>query len=108
MSSEESDVENEFECVLRVKNMGWRRGIERELDIVDRQRLLDDDIFSPRGSKPLKRIRAPGNPMTSREPIVGLSEILYDSKWLAGLTERVVERLEITKEKFQWMKVVVV
>ncbi|KAG1719474.1 hypothetical protein EDB19DRAFT_1648145, partial [Suillus lakei] len=28
MSSEESDVENKFECVLRVKNMGWRRGIE--------------------------------------------------------------------------------
>ncbi|KAG1750290.1 hypothetical protein EDD22DRAFT_741662, partial [Suillus occidentalis] len=45
MSSEESDLENDIETVLRVKNMAWRRAIERELDIVDRQRLADDDIF---------------------------------------------------------------
>jgi hypothetical protein len=108
MSSEESDVENEFECMLRTKNMEWRRGIERELNIVDRQRFLDDDIFAPQGSKPLKRICAPGNPTTSRKPIVGLSENLYDSKWLTGLTEHGVERLEVADEKFQWMKVVVV
>ncbi|KAG1865296.1 hypothetical protein F4604DRAFT_1538517, partial [Suillus subluteus] len=45
MSSEESDVENDIETVLRVKNMTWRRAIERELDIIDHQRMLDDDIF---------------------------------------------------------------
>ncbi|KAG1723374.1 hypothetical protein EDD22DRAFT_737929, partial [Suillus occidentalis] len=45
MSSEESDLENDIETVLRVKNMVWRRAIERELDIVDHQRLVDDDIF---------------------------------------------------------------
>ncbi|KAG2096020.1 hypothetical protein BD769DRAFT_1336510, partial [Suillus cothurnatus] len=45
MSSEESDVENQIETVLRVKNMVWRHAIERELDIVDHQRLMDDDIF---------------------------------------------------------------
>jgi hypothetical protein len=107
MSSEESDVENEFECVLRVKNMGWQREIERELNIVDHQRMLDDDIFAPQGSKPLKRIRAPGNPKTTRKPTTGLPEIFYNSKWLAGLSEREVEGLEITNEMFKWMKVVV-
>ncbi|KAG0699829.1 hypothetical protein DFH29DRAFT_780472, partial [Suillus ampliporus] len=45
MSSEESDIENDVECVLRVKNMAWRRGIERELNIIDNQRVLDDEIF---------------------------------------------------------------
>ncbi|KAG1726121.1 hypothetical protein EDD22DRAFT_740635, partial [Suillus occidentalis] len=45
MSSEESDIENDVECVLRVKNMTWRRGIERELSVIDNQRVLDDDIF---------------------------------------------------------------
>ncbi|KAG2114202.1 uncharacterized protein F5147DRAFT_536318, partial [Suillus discolor] len=45
MSSEESDTENQIETVLRVKNMVWRRAIEQELDIVDHQRLMDDDIF---------------------------------------------------------------
>ncbi|KAI6141050.1 hypothetical protein BKA82DRAFT_3948957, partial [Pisolithus tinctorius] len=44
-SSEESDVENEVEGVLRVKNMKWRRHIEQELDIVDLQRFLDVDTF---------------------------------------------------------------
>ncbi|KAG1738162.1 uncharacterized protein EDB91DRAFT_1054784 [Suillus paluster] len=47
MSSEERDMENEFECVLHVKNMGWHYGIERELNIVDHQQLLDNDIFAP-------------------------------------------------------------
>ncbi|KAG1880916.1 hypothetical protein F4604DRAFT_1547564, partial [Suillus subluteus] len=45
MSSEESDVKNDIKTVLRVKNMTWRRAIERELDIIDHQRMLDDDIF---------------------------------------------------------------
>ncbi|KAG1721115.1 hypothetical protein EDB19DRAFT_1592693, partial [Suillus lakei] len=45
MSSEESDVENDIETVLRVKNMTWRHAIERELDIIDHQRIVDDDIF---------------------------------------------------------------
>ncbi|KAG1724525.1 uncharacterized protein EDB91DRAFT_1025115, partial [Suillus paluster] len=45
MSSEESDIENDVECVLRVKNMAWRRGIERELNIINNQRVLDDEIF---------------------------------------------------------------
>ncbi|KAI6017279.1 hypothetical protein BKA83DRAFT_4017323, partial [Pisolithus microcarpus] len=45
MSSEESGVENEVEVVLRVKNLPWCRSIERELDLIDLQRLLDGDIF---------------------------------------------------------------
>ncbi|KAG2339632.1 hypothetical protein BDR05DRAFT_1003141 [Suillus weaverae] len=40
MSSEESDLENDIETV-RVKNMVWRQAIECELDIVDRQRLVE-------------------------------------------------------------------
>jgi len=105
MSSEESDVENDIECVLRVKNMMWRRGIERELQIIDHQRVLEDDIFSPQGSKPMTRIRAPGNQMTSRSPITGLPKCLYDGEWLAGLTENQVKRLDVSNETFRWMKV---
>ncbi|KAG1789903.1 uncharacterized protein HD556DRAFT_1208589, partial [Suillus plorans] len=45
MSSEESDVENDVEMVLRVKNMPWCHEVERELNIIDHQRVLDDDIF---------------------------------------------------------------
>ncbi|KAG2752470.1 hypothetical protein P692DRAFT_20871946 [Suillus brevipes Sb2] len=108
MSSEESDVENNIETVLRVKNMTWRRAIERELDIIDHQRIVDDDIFAPQGSKPMKRIRSAGNPMTSRAEVDGLPEALYNKEWLAGLTPRQVERLSISDERFRWMKVAVV
>ncbi|KAG1890845.1 hypothetical protein F4604DRAFT_1672841 [Suillus subluteus] len=86
MSSEESDVENDVECVLWVKNMTWRRRIEQELNVIDNQRVLDDNIFAPQGSKPMKRIRAPGNSMTVWSPVTGLPKALYDGKWFGGLT----------------------
>jgi hypothetical protein len=108
MSSEESDVENDIETVLRVKNMTWRCAIECELDIIDHQRIVDDDIFAPQGSKPMKQIRSAGNPTTSRAEVDGLPEALYNKEWLAGLTLRQVERLSISDERFRWMKVAVV
>jgi hypothetical protein len=107
MSSEESDVENDIETVLRVKNMVWRRAVEREMDIVDHQRLVDDDIFAPQGSKPMKRIRAAGNLISSRAEVDGLPKALYNEGWLAGLTKRQVERLAISEEQFKWMKLAV-
>ncbi|KAG1855263.1 hypothetical protein F4604DRAFT_1543649, partial [Suillus subluteus] len=45
MSSEESNVENDLQCVLQVKKMAWHRRIERELNVIDHQRVLDDDVF---------------------------------------------------------------
>ncbi|KAG1769698.1 hypothetical protein EV702DRAFT_935060, partial [Suillus placidus] len=45
MSSEESNVENDVEMVLLVKDMPWRREVERELNIIDHQRVFDDEIF---------------------------------------------------------------
>ncbi|KAI6125358.1 hypothetical protein EDD16DRAFT_1454982, partial [Pisolithus croceorrhizus] len=45
MSSEESSVENGIENVLRVKKMEWRKNIDKELEIIDLQRILDKDIF---------------------------------------------------------------
>ncbi|KAG1892291.1 hypothetical protein F4604DRAFT_1532281, partial [Suillus subluteus] len=45
MSSEESDVENNVETVLQVKNMPWCCGVEKELNIIDHQRVLENEIF---------------------------------------------------------------
>jgi hypothetical protein len=77
------------------------------MDIIDHQRLVDDDIFAPQGSKPMKRICAAGNPTTSRAQVDGLPKVLYNEVWLAGLTKRQVERLTISEEPFKWMKVAV-
>ncbi|KAI6108316.1 hypothetical protein F5141DRAFT_1064500 [Pisolithus sp. B1] len=106
MSSEESSVENGIKNVLRVKKLEWRRNIDKELEIVDLQRVLDKDIFCSQGSKPLPRKRAPDNPISSRVPVVGLPMALYDDMWILQLMERWRESLEISKVPFPWMKLV--
>ncbi|KIK20351.1 hypothetical protein PISMIDRAFT_24207 [Pisolithus microcarpus 441] len=107
MSSDESDAGNDIEAVLRVKNMDWRRSIARELDVVDLQRLVDVDVFSPQGSRPLKRIRAPGNLESCRTAVKGLPISLYDGAWIASLTQRQLEELNASEERFLWMQVAV-
>ncbi|KAI6159045.1 hypothetical protein EDD17DRAFT_1762978 [Pisolithus thermaeus] len=107
MSSKESSVENGVENVLRVKNMPWRRNIDRELEIVDFQCLLDTDIFSPQGSKPLTRKCSPDNPSTTCDVVKALPLALYDGAWFAQLTERQIEALNVPQQTFSWMKVIV-
>ncbi|KAI5984007.1 hypothetical protein EDC04DRAFT_2615937 [Pisolithus marmoratus] len=106
MSSEESSVENGIENVLRVKNLEWRKNINKELEIVDLQRVVDKDIFCSQGAKPLPRKRAPDNPNSSRVPLTGLPTALYDDMWISQLTELQRESLKISKDPFPWMKLV--
>lgn len=107
MSSEESSVENGITNVLRVKNLEWRRNIEKELEIIDLQRVLDKDIFHPQGSIPIPRKRAFDNPKSTRDPVRGLPTALYDDVWISQLTSRQKESLGISNERFPWMKVIV-
>jgi hypothetical protein len=104
MSSEESDSENEVESVLQIKNMEWRRCVSTELDIVDRQQILDTDIFAPQGSKPVKRIRASANPSSCRDAVEGLPLALYDPAWLEGLNLHETSHLAISRTDYLWMK----
>ncbi|KAI6033753.1 hypothetical protein PISMIDRAFT_111319, partial [Pisolithus microcarpus 441] len=88
------------------KKLEWRKNIDKELEIVDLQRVLDKDIFCSQGSKPLPRKHAPDNPMSSRIPVIGLPMALYNNTWISRLTERQRESLQISKESFPWMKLV--
>ena len=107
MSLEESSVENGITNVLRVKNLEWRRNIEKELEIIDLQRVLDKDIFHPQGSIPIPRKCAFDNPKSTRDPVRGLPTALYDDVWISQLTSRQKESLGISNERFPWMKVIV-
>ncbi|KAI6039483.1 hypothetical protein EDC04DRAFT_3007882 [Pisolithus marmoratus] len=60
------------------------------------------------GSCPLHRIRATENPTTKQDAVKGLLLALYDSAWIASLTECQKESLEISTAPFPWMKVAVV
>jgi len=107
MSSEESAVENKVEHVLCVKQMEWWRSIDQELEIVDTECLIGNDIFSPQGAQLVKCICAPDNPGTSRKAVQGLPIDLYDSAWIADLTQRELETLGIPKDRFIWRKIAV-
>ena len=88
--------------------MEWCRDIEKELEIIDLQWVLDKDIFGLQGSKPLLRKCAAENLVTSRDPPVGLPMALYDSMWISRLTKRDMESLKISDKRFPWMKVAMV
>ncbi|KAI6013271.1 hypothetical protein EDC04DRAFT_2609349 [Pisolithus marmoratus] len=60
------------------------------------------------GSHPLHRICTTENPTTKQDAVKGLPLALYDSAWIASLTERQKESLEISTAPFPWMKVAVV
>ncbi|KAF8592425.1 hypothetical protein K439DRAFT_1323373 [Ramaria rubella] len=64
MSSEESGNEGDTEDVLHVKAVPWGCDLENELSIIDRQRMADTEIFLPRGSRPMKRLRGVANSVT--------------------------------------------
>jgi hypothetical protein len=106
MSSEESCTEGDIETIYRVKILAWRRDIEKELTIIDRQRVLDSDIFSPRGSKPVKRLRGTGTHASERDPVVGLPRPFYDDEWYQSKSADYRElTLNVSKEQFKWITV---
>jgi len=104
MSSDESSTED-FETVYRVKNMPWRRDIVDCMDIVDRQRHKDCDIFTPKGSKPTKRVRGTANPASKRNPVYGLPRPFYDNDWFGQLDKYHQTKLDVTDEEFDWYKI---
>ena len=107
MSSDESDVEGELNTtVFRVKTMPWRRNIDGELNIIDKQRLKDKDIFSPRGSRPAPRIRHHRNPPSDRRHVSNLPREFYDNDWFEEKTpDEKRFTVDPSKEKFKWIKI---
>lgn len=104
MSSDESEVVEETgKEVYRVNDMPWRRDVEEEMQLIDRQRLLDREIFSRKGARPVTRIRD-GN-TSRRDAARGLPKSCYDKEWLKSAPESEVEKLEVSKKRFDWMVV---
>ena len=102
MSSDESGVENEIETIYHIKMMPWRRNIVTELQIIDDQWLVDIDIFTPRGSKPVKRRWGIRNIQSSRKAVANLPHAFYN-EWL----ERQPPKFHagIPDEKFKWYSI---
>lgn len=103
MSSDESDVAEETgETIYRANYMPWRRDIDEDLDLIDKQRLVDNDIYSRRGAKPVTRIRNEGCE-SRRLPVGALPKSFYKKRWLSSASKSIVDDLDISKTIFEWM-----
>ncbi|KIJ09711.1 hypothetical protein PAXINDRAFT_17207 [Paxillus involutus ATCC 200175] len=100
MSSDDSGDED-MAPVFCTRAMPWRKNIQHELDIIDRSRALDSDIFSPRGAKVTKRIRVHHPVLMSRNPVKNLPASFYDTKWL-GQQKGVASEID-----FPWMTILI-
>jgi hypothetical protein len=106
MSSDESEVDDELGVIIyRPKEMEWRPNVEKVMTIIDKQRMVDRDIYSFKGSKPGPRSRHKKKGTSRRKPPAGLPRSLYDKDWLKTQTKTKARKLHISKEKFVWMKV---
>jgi hypothetical protein len=102
MSSDESDV-NECEVqTLRLKSMPWRADFSHELKIIDAQRLAGAAIFTPRGSKPAKRLHNPKRE-SSRPAVAALPKAFYNAWWLSEQRPTI----KVSDTKFQRMEIMV-
>ena len=105
MSSEKSAVENDIEHILCVKQMSWQWCIDRELEIIDAECLIDSNIFTHQGAKPVKRIHACDNPESHRDSLPGLPIALYDSVWITSLTQPQLDALNVSPDTYISMDV---
>lgn len=107
MSSDESSTDD-VETVYRVKKMAWRWEIEASLNIIDRERRLNSDIFPPQGSVPTKRIHGDNNLISTRAPVCKLPRTFYDDDWYNETPEEHRQlTLDVSEEIFQWYKFLV-
>ena len=57
MSSEESDIDVRTGMeVYYCKKMPWRRNVDREMGLIDKERVQDKKVYSRRGAKPVVRV----------------------------------------------------
>jgi len=106
MSSEESDIDERSGMeVYYVKEMIWRKNIDREMNLIDKERTKEKRLYSKKGAKPMSRIRNGTKGHTRRPGPKGLPKKLYAKNWLEGLSKADVRDLEISDEKFPWMTI---
>ncbi|KAG1846394.1 hypothetical protein DFJ58DRAFT_843473 [Suillus subalutaceus] len=83
MSSDESDTEDCEILVFQLKTMTWRANFSHEMQIIDEQRLAGAAVFTPRGSKPAKRLH--NAKWESVWPAVAdLPRAFYNPLWLSN------------------------
>ena len=105
MSSDESDVDDAGFPIYFVNRMPWRPDFEKEIKLVDQQRITDKSLYSKKGAKPVPRIRGSRRADSRRGPYQGRPKSLYEKSWLGGQTDAALRNLGIPKKKFKLRKI---
>jgi len=104
MSSEESDIDMQTGMeVYYTRRMPWRRGVNREMKLIDDQRFKDKQVYTRKGTKPATRVRNGAKGDTRRFTPKGLPKSFYDKEWLTAQRKTDRRDLHISEEKFNWM-----
>lgn len=102
MSSDESETEDCELPVFRLKTMPWRANFGQEMQIIDEQRLAGAAIFTPRGSKPAKRLHN-AKRESARPAVAALPRAFYNPSWLSGQRTS----FNVSNTKFQRLEIMV-
>ena len=107
MSSEESDTDDFGRVIYRPKKLLWRRKMENELTLLDKEYLRVAKTKARSGPVPAQRRRAIGNAVSVREPAKGLPLCLYDEEWIIGKSDLYVEDvLQVAVDStFKWRQI---
>ncbi len=105
MSSDESDTDKRTGLpIYHVTNMKWRQKMVYELNMVDKLRLVDRDLYSGWGAKPIPRLRDERNSDSCRASPKEIPKKLYSAEWLQDQMPRKYRELMIPNEDFQWLQ----
>ncbi len=107
MSSDESNTNQQTGLpIYQMKNMKWQRKMTYQLDLIDKQRVFDKDIYASRGIKPVVQIRDERNGDSRRVAAVERPKKLYCATWLQKQTPQKCRKLMVSDEEFQWLSII--
>ena len=104
MSLEESDIDMQTEMeVYYCKKMPWRRNIDQEMALIDKERFQDKKVHSRRGAKPVTRVRNGERGNTRQPAATGLPQSFYEKEWLTAQSYVNCHDLGISQKRFKWL-----
>ncbi|KAH9478871.1 hypothetical protein JR316_0009333 [Psilocybe cubensis] len=104
MSSEDSEA-NDGDTVYHVRQMSYRRNVDRHMELIDTETKRYRRNVSTQGSNKSRRIRGEDLP-SLRKPFIGKPRSLYGPAWIKQQTQTTINRLKIPeKHPFKFFEI---
>ncbi|KAF8881511.1 hypothetical protein CPB84DRAFT_1751171 [Gymnopilus junonius] len=104
ISSDESDIDDDGMVILHPRKMPWHPDVKLVMKVVDKQSLVDKDVFLQKWAKPGYRSKRLTRGLSRHNAPTGHPRALYSEEWLKKLSTKKRCKLMISKKEFHWMK----